>query len=161
MRRARLAGDAGTVIPLIIGFILVVSLLLLVVIDATVLFLASRSIGTYADGAALAAAQEINKQTLYSTGGIVDNSLLPIGQTAQDAAERYLLDAHAAVRFPGVSVVAAVNAANEVTVTVTAPHVLIPFTNLVGLPVEESISNTATAVLRCGEGAANVSCAAG
>jgi len=170
--RHRPTGEDGTIIPMMIGFLVVASLLLLVIIDATVLFTTSRSVGTYADGAALAAAQEIDKTTLYGSGGIVGNSLLPVGESthaqAQAAADRYLADSDAAKKYPGIHadvVVDADNApgtppTNRVTVTVTAPQIQMPFTKLVGFGAL-AVSNKSTAVLRCGEGAANTTCADG
>jgi uncharacterized membrane protein len=171
MKRRIPHGDDGTIIPMMIGFLVVVSLLLLVIIDATVLFTTSRAVGTYADGAALAAAQEIDKPAFYGAGGILGNSLLPLGQSthaqAQAAADRYLADSGAARTFPGIHADVTVDAdkpgtppTNQVTVTVTAPQIPLPFTKVVGIGALD-ISNTATAVLRCGEGAANTVCAAG
>jgi uncharacterized membrane protein len=144
-------GDRGTVIPLILGYLVVVSALLLVVMDGTVLFLASRSLGTYADGAALAAAQQIDKDTLYAGTGIVDDTNLPLDQQAADAARRYLSEAGAFQRFPGLGVAVSVNGSgrNDVTVTISSPGVPIPFTNLVGHAEGVRLSNTATAILRC------------
>jgi Flp pilus assembly protein TadG len=149
--RAAVRSDRGTVIPLILGYLVVVSALLLVVIDGTVLFLASRSLGTYADGAALAAAQQIDKKTLYAGTGIVDDTNLPLDQQAQDAARQYLTEAGAFTRFQDLQVEVSVNGrgSNEVRVSITAPGVHIPFTNLVGHSDGVRMSNTATAVLRC------------
>ncbi|MCU1675742.1 MAG: Protein of unknown function rane [Frankiales bacterium] len=146
--------DAGTIIPLVLMFALIASLLLLVVIDATVLFLTKRSIGVAADGAALAAAQSIDKETLYTTGGIVGNRDLPL--TADSAARDYLAADNDFDRYEGLTYGVVVDeATNQVTVTVTAPHVHIPFVSLFPEYADGiEISNTATAVLRCGDGAA-------
>jgi uncharacterized membrane protein len=154
--RAVTADDRGTVIPLILGYLVVVSALLLVVIDGTVLFLASRSLGTYADGAALAAAQQIDKDTLYAGTGIVDDTNLPLDQQAADAARRYLSEAGAFERFPGLRVSVSVNGGgrNEVTVSISSP-VTVPFTAVLGdSSPTVGLTGAASAVLRCGDAGA-------
>jgi len=163
-RRYRM-DDSGTIVPMIVGFMLVVTLLFFVVIGSTVVFLAHRAIGTYADGAALAAAQEIDKSALYlHGGGIVDNSLLPVGATAQGAATRYLVDAKADEKFPGITAAATVDSGQTATDQVhvkVAADVHIPFASMFGLTSTLTVGYTATAVLRCGQGAANTTCTAG
>ncbi|MDQ1723414.1 MAG: hypothetical protein QOG52_442 [Frankiaceae bacterium] len=161
MRRLPTADDdRGTVIPLILIFTLIASLLLLVVIDATALFMGSRSIAAVADGAALAAAQDIDKGTIYTTGGI-KGSDLPIDAAAQQAVDKYVADNNVAGRFPGFQGATAVvdPNTNRVTVTITAT-VQLPFVSWFTTHPDQTlatdgigITESATAVLRCGEGA--------
>ena len=161
--------DRGTVIPLILIFTLVASLLLLVVIDSTVLFVRSRSIGTVADGAALAAAQEIDQNTLYTTGGIKGSDLPidktqqvgQIGRTAQQAVDKYVADNDVLQRFPGFESATASfdpdTGTNRVVVTISV-KVQLPFVSWLTTRPDGSIptdgiriTEAASAVLRCGD----------
>ena len=151
-RRELLRSDDGTIIPLIMIFALIASLLLLVVIDSTVLFMNKRAIGTAADGAALAAAQAIDKTTLYGNGGIVNNQDLPL-LSAKAAAAAYLTANRDDTIYPGLTVAVSALSGNRIQIVVTAPTVPLPFTGL-ALPNGVAISETATVVLRCGNGGA-------
>lgn len=65
-RRAR--GDEGTVMILVLGFTVVLLGLLVLVVDVSVLLLAQRGVASAADGAAVAAAQELDESELYRGG---------------------------------------------------------------------------------------------
>ncbi|CAO5255870.1 putative Flp pilus-assembly TadG-like N-terminal domain-containing protein [Frankia sp. AgKG'84/4] len=61
--------DGGTILILTLGYLMVAVMLVIVVTDASVVYLARRSVASAADGAALAAAQRIDENAIYSTGG--------------------------------------------------------------------------------------------
>ncbi len=157
-RATRTTDDSGTVVPLIVIFSMVASLLLLAVIDVTELFMKSRGVATVADGAALAAAQEIDKNTLYHSGGIQGADLPILTALAQQAVDTYVADNDVPGRFPGFqSATAAVGQANTVTVTVHAT-VSLPFVSWFTTDNNRAvathgigITQAASAVLRCGD----------
>lgn len=87
MRRMR--GDDGSVLPLVIGFVVVVLLLVGVVTDTSVLWLRRRAVQSTVDGAALAGAQAVDLGAVYAGGAHGD---LPLASTAavRRAVRRYL-----------------------------------------------------------------------
>ena len=114
----RRRGEAGQVSVLIVGFAAILLLQLGVVVDASAAFLQRQAIESVADGAALAAADGIAEEHVYTHG---------LGETAQidpAAASRYVADylarAGAAGRFPGLRW-SVQPAGDSVTVWLTAP----------------------------------------
>ncbi len=64
----RLRGDDGQLTLLIIGFSVVAMLLVVVVVDVSVVYLARRDLVSAVDGAALRAAQEMDEAAYYTQG---------------------------------------------------------------------------------------------
>jgi uncharacterized membrane protein len=126
------SADAGTVTLLIVVYTLIALALLFVVIDVADLFLAQRSASNLADGAALAAAQAVDRAAYYA--GADPRCRLPLDAAgAAAAADQYLRDADlprgwSDVTGPRTSVDAATG-----TVTVTITHrVHLPLQGVLG-----------------------------
>lgn len=85
---ARDARDAehGSVLVLLLGFAVLALVLVGVVADLSKVFLAKRALASTADGAAIAAAQAIDLEALYT--GSVDPGSLPIDARAAEGAAR-------------------------------------------------------------------------
>jgi hypothetical protein len=86
MRRRPDRDDGGTILLLTLGYAAVALLLVCVVVDSSVLFLARRSLAAACDGASLSAAQAVDQPGLYAEGGGVLR--LPLAQV-QAAVDRY------------------------------------------------------------------------
>ncbi|ABW15146.1 conserved hypothetical protein [Parafrankia sp. EAN1pec] len=108
--------DGGTILILTLGYLMLAAMLAVVVTDVSALYLARRSVASAADGAALAAAQRIDENAIYTAtenfealplSDIVDAvdeyeaQADPSGRTALDAS---LVDA-TTVRVEGSRVV--------------------------------------------------------
>ena len=87
-RRGR--GDEGSVLPLVIGAVVIVVSLVTVVTDVGVLWLQRRSLQATLDGAALAGAQSVDLPTVYAGGA---NGDLRLNATSARAAVRTYLAA--------------------------------------------------------------------
>ncbi len=87
--------DRGSVLPLVIGVVVIVMALLTVVTDVSVLFLQRRSLQATVDGAALAGAQAVDLAPVYSGGAHGDLRLDP---PAVRAAVRMYVSAVPSVR---------------------------------------------------------------
>jgi uncharacterized membrane protein len=141
-RAQRCRGESGTAAVLIIGFTVVIAMMVAVVVDASAAYLRRQSLSTLADGAALAAADGIQGEQVYTSGlagrAVIDPRLAEALVTAHlgavDAAETY----------PGLRV--HVDTADDrVVVRLTAPLDL-PLT-LPGVGDETMVSGTAAAVV--------------
>lgn len=66
--RARVRGDDGTILVLLLGFTAVLLLMVAVVVNVSAVILAKRGLVAAADGAAVAAAQELDLPELYEQG---------------------------------------------------------------------------------------------
>jgi uncharacterized membrane protein len=108
VRRAR---DDGTVLLLTLFLGLVLVLATAVVVDASAAFLARRSLAGQADGAALAAAQQVDLTAFYRG----DGDLLPLAD-AQETVDEYVSD-----NFPGTTVAAVSTDGTTVTVVLARP----------------------------------------
>ncbi len=82
--------DAGSVLPLVIGVVVLVVSLVTVVTDVSVLWLQRRSLQATVDGAALAGAQAVDLRTVYAGGARGD---LPLDPPAVRAAVRAYVSA--------------------------------------------------------------------
>ena len=86
MTRARgERGEDGTILLLTLGCVSVALLLIVVVVDASAVFLARRALASDADGASLAAAQSVSAQEIYANGA---GARLPLS-AVQAAVARY------------------------------------------------------------------------
>lgn len=61
-------GDEGSVMLLVLGFSVVLVMLLVLVVDVSHVLLAQRGVASAADGAAVAAAQELREDVFYGKG---------------------------------------------------------------------------------------------
>jgi uncharacterized membrane protein len=121
IRRCR--DEVGQTTLLIIGFFVIAVMLIAVVVDASAAFLRRQSLDAVADGAALAAADGVAGDQVY-TGGL--GHLAPIDPAvARSAVEQYLADSGAYTHFPGISY----------QITAEATSVTVVVTSTLNLPV--------------------------
>jgi Flp pilus assembly protein TadG len=74
--------DGGTILILTLGYLMVAAMLVVVVTDVSAVYLARRSVASAADGAALAAAQRIDENAIYTSGAAVARlPLIDVGAT--------------------------------------------------------------------------------
>lgn len=127
MRRLR-HDDTGSVLPLVIGFVVVVLLLVGVVTDSSVLWLRRRALQSTVDGAALAGAQAVDLDAVYAGGARGD---LPLASTAtvRRAVRRYLAATPSDDRLPGFRLTRTAVDGSVVTVAARSTASL-PFTTL-------------------------------
>ena len=116
--RARVRGadpEAGQLMLLVLAYLTIAAALVGVVVDASAVFLAQRSLSATADGAALAAAQTLDEGQVYGSGVPLERlPLSPAGVAAASAA--YLADDGARRRFPDLALA---SATDGTTATVT------------------------------------------
>ena len=101
IRRLR-ADDEGSLIPLILFYFVVAATLVLVVTDASKYYLARRSLQNAADGAALASAQTVSSQGVYSGA---DNGVLLLEGNVCQAVADYGNANNLADQFTGLTMV--------------------------------------------------------
>jgi uncharacterized membrane protein len=82
------ANEEGTILLLTLGCLTIALMLVVVVVDASAVFLARRSLASAADGASVAAAQAVSKPLVYAHGA---GARLPLTQV-QAAVTRYAGD---------------------------------------------------------------------
>ena len=88
MTWSRRRSDEGSVLPLVIGAVVIVLALVTVVTDVGVLWLQRRSLQATVDGAALAGAQSVDLPTVYAGGAHGD--LVLNAASARAAVRSYL-----------------------------------------------------------------------
>ncbi len=141
---AAAGGDSGSVLVLLLGFAVVAVLLVAVVTDASALYLTRRSLAGAADGAALAAVQQLDREAFY-TGP--DGGALPLdAQSAVDTVRLYASRSGLDARFDSFGVVEVRTDPQSVTVTFQATRRL-PFLGVL-LGATEGIEISATATAR-------------
>jgi len=79
----RPVGEDGQLTLLVIGFTMIAAMMIAVAIDASVVFLARQRLAGQADGAALAAAQQLDDGAYFGGAGCAES--LPVAQGAVDA----------------------------------------------------------------------------
>ncbi len=144
MRWTIRADDEGTVLLLIVGLVAVVGLLVAVVTDVTALYLQRRDLVSAADGAALAGAQAVDEETIY-TQGLPTSGPLPLDEgAARSAVDEYLSNAGLA----GEALIVRVETTpTTVSVSVSATYDL-PVANTATLGVTGSAQVSASATAR-------------
>jgi hypothetical protein len=80
----RPSGEEGQLTLLVIGFTIIAATMIAVAIDASVVFLARQRLASQADGAALAAAQQMDDGAYFGSASCIES--LPVAQGAVDAA---------------------------------------------------------------------------
>ncbi len=121
---------------LILGCVTIALLLVVVVVDASAVFLARRSLASDADGASIAAAQTVSRQTVYATGA---GSSLPL-DAVQSVVARY---------SGGGGLVGSVErgADGDVVVVTGRRPVRLPFASVLGIgPVTVTATSRASSV---------------
>lgn len=68
MRRPDVHDDSGTILVLLLGFTAVLLLMVAVVVNVSSVILAKRGVASATDGAAIAAAQELDVTVVYAQG---------------------------------------------------------------------------------------------
>ncbi len=138
--------EAGQTSLLIVGFFLVAVLLVVVVVDASAAYLRRQELDALADGAALAAADAVREEQVY-TEGLGEQAKLDPVAARQEVAD-YLRRIGAHGRYTGLRYV--VTAGDEsVQVRVTTPLKL-PFAPP-GWAERTDVTGTAVAVVDIGE----------
>jgi len=114
----RPCGDDGSVLPLVIGVVVVVLMLVTVVTDVSVLWLGRRSLQATVDGAALAGAQAVDLPSVYAGGARGDLTLDP--RAARLAVRSYASAVPSSRQLTSFRITAIVVAPTAVTVRATA-----------------------------------------
>lgn len=96
----RRQGEEGQTAVLIIGFVLVIAMTVVVVVDATAAYLRRQALDTLADGAALAAADGIAGEQVYTQGLGERAAVDP--EAARVLVGDYLGSVGAGARYPGL-----------------------------------------------------------
>jgi hypothetical protein len=138
MSRPRQRGDDGSILLLTLGCVTIALLLVVVVVDASAVFLARRSVAADADGASLAAVQSVRTRSVYAGGA---GSRLPLGEV-QAAVARYNATAGTALS----STLEHDSAGDTVVVTGRKP-VTLPFAGVLGIgPVTVTATSRASSI---------------
>ena len=143
---SRRTDESGQTALLIVGFFLVAVLLVVVVVDASAAYLRRQELDALADGAAVAAADAVREEAVY-TEGLDDLAQLdPVAAREQVAAYLGRIGAHG--RYAGL----------RYTVTATEGSVQVRVTTPLELPFappgwseRTDVSGTAEAIVRVGE----------
>lgn len=143
--------ESGQLTPLIIGFVVIAMLGMTVMANASKAFVHRRSLASWADAAAIVAAQSVSEQAVY-TGAVGD--VMPLADDAARAAVAEYVARHGvAERFDGFAVVQVeVNPVTDVVRVGLAARVPLIWANEAaaayggGIPVTAEAS--AVAVLR-------------
>ncbi|HET6919885.1 MAG TPA: pilus assembly protein TadG-related protein [Jiangellaceae bacterium] len=138
----RRGSDDGQITVLIIGFVMIVVLAVGVVANASKAFVYRRSLASWADGAAIAAAQSVAEEVVYA-GPEVDE--LPIAAAeARRVVGEYVARNGLGRRFDDLRVEVGVDqAASTITVEFAVRVPLLLSGDTAGIPVAASASATA------------------
>lgn len=118
--------DGGTILILTLGYVAVALLLIVVVVDVSALYLARRSLAATTDGAALAAAQQVDQTAVYTSTSTM--TALPLGNVGA-AVSRY-----AEQEDPSGQTQLVANLPNPTTVQVVGSRVVhLPLVGLLGI----------------------------
>lgn len=139
-RRRR--SESGQTAVLIIGFVLVVAMTVVVVVDATAAYLRRQALSSLADGAALAAADGIAGEQVY-TAGLGEQAVVN-PEVARALVDAHLASVGAGRRYPGL--VHAVEVDGERVVVRLATPLDLPLP-LPGVAAETRVTAIAAAVV--------------
>jgi uncharacterized membrane protein len=135
----RARDDAGTILLLTLGCLTVALLLVLVVVDASAVFLARRALAADTDGASLAAAQSVSGPQVYARGA---GRRLPLAQV-QAAVARY----EAAAGASALNTTVEHGADGDDVIVSGRRPVTLPFAGLIGIgPVTVTATSRASSV---------------
>jgi uncharacterized membrane protein len=122
--------DQGSVLLLILGLVVLAALLITVVIDVSSLYLERRNLIAAADGAALAGAQAIDQEAVY-TSGLPSSGPVPLDkEEAEMSARQYIADSGLMADYPNLLV----------SVTTTATTIEVRLSAVVALPVVNGVT---------------------
>jgi Flp pilus assembly protein TadG len=110
--------DRGQATVMIIGLVVVLVMMVVVVVDASAAYLRRQALSSLADGAALAAADGIQGEQVY-TDGLEERGTIDPGR-ARALVEAYLSSVDARRRYPGLGHVV-VTSGDRVVVRLAAP----------------------------------------
>lgn len=133
--------EEGTIALLVVGFTAVLLLLVAVVVDVSVVILARRSAASIADGAAIAAAQQIDRTAVYEQGlgpAVVLSPLL-VDQEVAD----YLL--RTSENQPGLTLTPSLDVSQTIATVTATREVTLPFVGWFGV---QAVTVTAVAHAR-------------
>jgi len=126
VRRPR--GEDGTILLLVLGFVAVLLVLVAVVGDVSAVILAKRGAASAADGAAIAAAQQLDDAVVYDSG---IGAAIPLSPEAvRDVVATY---AARAAAQSGLQLSAELDSAQTTATVVATRSVLLPFTGWLGV----------------------------
>lgn len=137
-------GERGTIIPLVIGFTVILILLITAVINVSRVFLFHRDIVSAVDGAALAAASGVAAESVY--GGQLGAGQVGLSQeAAKQRVDDYIGVNDLPTRFPGLE--SSVTVSGDTVTVVFSARAQVPFEAIIGdwvggIPV----TGTATAI---------------
>lgn len=134
--------EAGSITPMVIGFMLIVAMLVAVVVDASAAFLQRQRLNSIADAAALAATDGLQGDQVYSHG--LGELARIDAATAHHYAAAEVAASGAARDLPGLQLSVRAET-NTVVVTVRAPLDL-PL-KVPGVAEQAMISGTAASVV--------------
>ncbi len=138
-----LGDERGQTSLLIMGFFLVSLLLTVVVVDASAAYLRRQQLDAVADGAALAAADGVQGEQVY-TGGLGDRAVVdPV--TARRYVAGYLRQTGARRRYPGLTF--QVRSTGTTVVVTVRTRLTLPFSPP-GWDPRARVSGTAAAVVQ-------------
>ena len=137
----RRRAEGGQTSLLIVGFTLVVAMMVVVVVDASAAYLRRQALGSLADGAALAAADALESERVYTDGLGQHAEIDP--RLAELLVREHLSAVDAERLFPGLSHDVSVSG-DRVVVRVGAP-LRLPLP-LPGVAEETYVTGTAAAV---------------
>ena len=133
--------DDGTILVLVLGFVAVLLVLVAVVADVSAVILAKRGAASAADGAAIAAAQQLDTGVVYDRGL---GSAIPLSpDLVQQVVATY--GAQAAIAQRGLQLTAEVDSAQTTATVLATRTVALPFTGWLGVG---SVTVTAVAHAR-------------
>lgn len=118
LRETRRLDDRGTVTVMIVGFFLVIGFMVAAVVDASAAYLRHQQLAGLADGAALAAADGVQGEQVY-TEGLGDTALVDPASARQYVSD-YLATSGVTAQLPGLSW-QVVPVGDEVAVRLSAP----------------------------------------
>jgi hypothetical protein len=128
-RRPRGPNDDGQILPLVIAYALIILTLVVVVVDISAVHLQRQRLFSLADGAALDAADALDRSRFYRDGVYPENAEASAGdetavvpltdQTVRSSAERYLVTAAPLARVAGVAIDQPTGSPDGVTAEVT------------------------------------------
>lgn len=123
----RLRGDDGTILVLLLGFTAVLLLMVAVVVNVSAVILAKRALVSAADGAAVAAAQELDLAALHDRG--LGSGRIPLSRRqVVDRVEQY----ERQVGQDGVDLAGDVSADGSTAVVRAVRRVELPFGRMLG-----------------------------
>ncbi len=128
MRRPTVRDDSGTILVLLLGFTAVLLLMVAVVVNVSSVVLAKRGVASATDGAAIAAAQELDLSVVYERG--LGNRIPLDASRVGSRVEQY--EAQARTSQPGLDLRGEVDADGTTAIVRGVRTVQLPFGQILG-----------------------------